>query len=253
MRLHPLRMRAGRVIAAIVAAMILASPTAFAQARTKLQVYSTLEPANIAEFKRAFEQDNPDIEIVWIRDSTGVITARIVSEGDRQRGDAIWGLAVTSVAKFKTLGLLEAYAPANLNAMRPNFRDRDNPPYWVGMEAWIAAVCFNTIEAKKLGLPAPKSWFDLLNPAYKGRVVMPNPTSSGTGYFHVSAWIQLFGEDNGWKFIDALNENIADYVHSSQPQGERDLRHVRVAGCDRRCRQANSPLSRRGRGIDDQE
>jgi hypothetical protein len=74
----------------------------------QLQVYSTLEPANIAEFKRAFEQDNPDIEIVWIRDSTGVITARIVSEGDRQRGDAIWGLAVTSVAKFKTLGLLEA-------------------------------------------------------------------------------------------------------------------------------------------------
>jgi iron(III) transport system substrate-binding protein len=111
MRLHPLRMRAGQVIAAIAAAMIygLASPTAFAQVRTKLQVYSTLEPANIAEFKRAFEQDNPDIEIVWIRDSTGVITARIVSEGDRQRGDAIWGLAVTSVAKFKTLGLLEAY------------------------------------------------------------------------------------------------------------------------------------------------
>jgi hypothetical protein len=47
----------------------LASPTAFAQSRTKLPVYSTLEPA-ITEFKRAFEQDNPDIEIVWIRDRT---------------------------------------------------------------------------------------------------------------------------------------------------------------------------------------
>ena len=216
MRLFALRVLAGQAIAAIVAATIsgLASPSACAQARTKLQVYSTLEVANIAEFKRAFEQDNPDIEIVWIRDSTGVITARIVSEGDRQRGDAIWGLAVTSVAKFKTLGLLEAYAPANLHAIRPSFRDRDNPPHWVGMEAWIAAVCFNTIEAKKLELPAPKSWFDLLDPVFKGRIVMPNPTSSGTGYFHVSAWLQLFGEENGWKFMDALNDNIADYVHS---------------------------------------
>ena len=216
MRLHRLRVLTGKVIAATVAAMIvgLVSPGTFAESRTKLQVYSTLEPGNIAEFKRAFEQDNPDIEIVWIRDSTGVVTARILSEGDRQRGDAIWGLAVTSVAKFKALGLLEAYAPANLDAIRPNFCDRDNPPSWAGMEAWIAAVCFNTTEAKRLELPAPKSWFDLLNPIYRGRIVMPNPTSSGTGYFHVSAWIQLFGEDHGWTFMDALNKNIADYVHS---------------------------------------
>ena len=72
MRLHLLKALAGQLTAAIVAAMIsgVASPAAFAQARTKLQVYSTLEPANIAEFKRAFEEYNPDIEIVWIRDRT---------------------------------------------------------------------------------------------------------------------------------------------------------------------------------------
>jgi len=203
-------------MAAIVMALTagLISPAGFAQSRTKLQVYSTLEPENIAEFKSGFEQDNPDIEIVWMRDSTGVLTARILAEGDRQKGDAIWGLAVTSVAKFKKLGLLEPYAPANLAAIRPSFRDRANPPFWVGMEAWVAAVCFNTIEAKKLGLPTPKSWFDLLDPIYRGRIVMPNPTSSSTGYFNVSAWIQLFGEDRAWAFMDGLNKNVAYYVHS---------------------------------------
>jgi iron(III) transport system substrate-binding protein len=143
-------------MAAIVMALTagLISSAGLAQSRTKLQVYSTLEPENIAEFKSAFERDNPDIEIVWMRDSTGVLTARILAERDNQKGDAIWGLAVTSVAKFKKLGLLEPYAPANLAAIRLIFRDRANPPFWVGMEAWVAAVCFNTIEAKKLGLPA---------------------------------------------------------------------------------------------------
>lgn len=110
--------------------------------------------------------------------------------------------------------MLEPYAPANLAQIRPTFRDKATPPSWVGMEAWVAAICFNAIEARKLGLPTPNSWLDLTAAVYRGQIVMPNPTSSGTGYFHVSAWIQLFGEDRAWSFMDALNQNVAHYEHS---------------------------------------
>ena len=198
---------------ALSAALATALPVIAAD-RIQLNVHSTLEPENIAEFKQAFEADNPDIEIVWIRDSTGVITARIVAEGDKQQGDAIWGLAVTSVANLKSRGLLVPYAPAGLADIRTSFRDKENPPAWVGMEAWVGALCFNTIEAAKRNLPAPKSWFDLLDPIYKGQIIMPNPASSGTGYFHVSAWLQTLGEEKGWAFMDALHKNIAQYQHS---------------------------------------
>jgi iron(III) transport system substrate-binding protein len=182
--------------------------------RTQLVVHTTLEPDNIADYKKAFEADNPDIEILWSRDATGVITARIVAEGERQQADAIWGLAVTSIAKIKSLGLLVPYAPANLAALKPHFRDKSDPPAWIGMEAWIASVCFNTIESAKLGLKRPASWFDLLDPSFKGRIVFPHPASSGTGYFHVSSWIQMFGEQKGWEFMDRLHDNIAQYQHS---------------------------------------
>jgi iron(III) transport system substrate-binding protein len=43
---------------------------------------------------------------------------------------------------------------------------------------------------------------------------MPHPASSGTGYFHVSAWIQMFGEAKAWQFMDRLHDNIAVYEHS---------------------------------------
>ena len=111
-------------------------------------------------------------------------------------------------------GLLEPYAPKNLAAIKPAFRDPATPPAWVGMEAWVAAVCFNTIEAGKLSLPKPQSWFDLLDPRFKGKLTMPHPASSGTGYFHVSAWIQMFGEARAWEFMDRLHDNIAVYEHS---------------------------------------
>jgi iron(III) transport system substrate-binding protein len=199
---------------AFIAALLSIALPVTAQQRTRLQVYSTLEVENIGDFKKAFEAENRDLEITWIRDSTGVITAKVMAEQGSQRADAIWGLAVTSTMQLKNRGLLEPYAPKNLATLKPAFRDPANPPAYVGMEAWVAAICFNTVEAQKLSLPKPASWFDLLDPRFRGKITMPHPASSGTGYFHVSAWIQTFGEDKAWEFMDRLHENIAFYSHS---------------------------------------
>ena len=193
--------------------LLIALPVA-AQQRTRLQVYSTLEVENIGDFKKAVESENKDVEIAWIRDSTGIITAKILAEQGGQRADAIWGLAVTSTMQLKARGMLEPYAPKGLAALKPAFRDPADPPSYVGMEGWVAAVCFNTVEAQKLSLPKPVSWFDLLDPRFKGRITMPHPASSGTGYFHVSAWIQMFGEAKAWEFMDRLHDNVAFYSHS---------------------------------------
>jgi iron(III) transport system substrate-binding protein len=86
------------------------------------------------------------------------------------------------------------------------------------MDVWGATVCFNTVEAEKRNIPKPETWQDLTRPVYKGQIVMPNPASSGTGYFDVVAWLSLFGDKNGtgggWKYMDALHENIGQYTHS---------------------------------------
>ena len=73
------------------------------------------------------------------------------------------------------------------------YRDKKNPPAWVGMDVWGATVCFNTVEAQKKGIPKPETWKDLTKPVYKGQIVMPNPASSGTGFFDVTAWLHALG------------------------------------------------------------
>jgi iron(III) transport system substrate-binding protein len=75
-------------------------------------------------------------------------------------------------------------------------------------------ICYNTIEAKKFNLPKPTSWKDLTNSVYKDRLVMPNPNSSGTGFLTVSSWLQIMGEDEAWKYMDAVHQNMARYTHS---------------------------------------
>jgi iron(III) transport system substrate-binding protein len=149
-----------------------------------------------------------------VRDSTGVITAKLLAEKANPQADAVMGVAASSLALLDNNGMLEPYAPKNLAAISAQYRDRKNPPAWFGMDVWGATVCFNTVEAQKRNIPKPETWQDLTKPVYRGQVVMPNPASSGTGFFDVTAWLTLWGEDGGWKYMDALHQNIAQYTHS---------------------------------------
>jgi iron(III) transport system substrate-binding protein len=72
----------------------------------------------------------------------------------------------------------------------------------------------NTEVLKKNNLPMPTSWQDLLNPVYKGQIVMPNAASSGTGYAQVVSLLQMKGEEKGWQYLKELDKNIAQYIKS---------------------------------------
>jgi iron(III) transport system substrate-binding protein len=185
---------------------------------TQLTVYTALETDQLKAYQEAFNKVHPEVEIKWVRDSTGVITAKLLAEKSNPQADVIWGVAASSLALFARNGMLEAYAPLNLDAIMPQYRDKKSPPAWWGMDVFGATVCFNTVEAKKHGIATPTTWKDLTKPEFKGLVVMPNPASSGTGYFDVVAWLALWGDDNGkgggWKYMDALHENIGQYTHS---------------------------------------
>lgn len=204
--------RLGIVVVLLALAGGLTAPVS-AQA-VRLTVYTALENDQLGPYKAAFEADNPGVIIDWVRDSTGIITARILAERQNPRADIIWGLGVTSMLIFDDQNMLQPYTPRGATELKPAFRDSKNPMTWTGMDAWLSVICYNTVEAKRRGLRAPFTWQDLLNPAYKGRIVMPNPASSGTGYLTVAAWLQLLGEEKGWAFMDKLHENIGVYLHS---------------------------------------
>jgi len=187
--------------------------TAVASAET-LTVYTAVEAEDLKKYAATFNKDHPDIKIKWVRDSTGIVTAKLLAEKNNPQADIVWGLAGTSLMLLGKEGMLEAYAPNGLDKLDPKFRDPANPPSWTGMDAWVAAVCYNTVEGKKNNVPKPSSWKDLLKPVYKGHVIMPNPNSSGTGFLDVSSWLQMFGKDGGWTFMDGLHKNMSRYTHS---------------------------------------
>lgn len=222
-KIFPLLLLAVMLLSTFASSIVVAQDSATSGSIT---VYTALEDDQIEAYLASFREEYPDIEVNIVRDSTGIITARLLAEKDNPQADVVWGLAVTSLLVLKQEGMLEAYAPEGLDRVNPLFRDADEVPSWVGIDVWMSAFCVNTIEIEALDLPMPTSWEDLTDPVYEGYIVMSNPNSSGTGFLSVSAMLQLLGEDEleddtiavedfaGWDYLDALHNNIAQYVHS---------------------------------------
>ncbi len=183
-------------------------------AAQEVTVYTAFETDILAKYKNAFESENPDVKIKWVRDSTGIMTAKLLAEKNNPRAEVVWGLAGSSMALLKNEGILKPYTPKGVDELRANLNDPQSGQAWYGNDAFFNAVCFNEAVAKQLNLPAPQSWEDLTKPIYKGHIAMPNPASSGTGYMQVSAWLQNMGEDQGWNYMKKLDKNIAHYTHS---------------------------------------
>lgn len=188
--------------------------TASAALAGEVLVYTALEDDQIPQYLESFKAAHPDIQVKIVRDSTGIITAKLLAEKANPQADVVWGTAATSLLVLDQQGMLEPYAPKGVEKVLPAFKDPRNPPQWVGIDAWETGFCVNTVEIASKHIPAPQSFEELLKPEYKGQIVMPNPASSGTGFLTVSAILQLMGEKKGWEYLDKLHENIAFYTHS---------------------------------------
>lgn len=189
----------------------------------KLVVYTAIETDYLQDHIDLFEEMHPEIELEIIRDSSGVVISKLLAEKDNPVADVIWGLSVESLIMFdEEYDMLAEYTPEGAENLVEQFSDTKNDPMkWSGIAAYMTAIAVNTAELEKLGLPIPESYEDLTDPQYEGLITMPNPASSGTGFLTVSGLLQLFGEEEGWDYLDRLHKNIGIYTHSgSKPAVE---------------------------------
>jgi iron(III) transport system substrate-binding protein len=181
---------------------------------TTVVIYTAKEPDEVAEFIPVAQAAMPNYTLDVLRLSTGDLTARLLAEKDNPQADVIWGTAVTSMMIFMNEGMLEPYAPQGWESILPMFKDDNNPPHWVGVDGYVNAVICNKFLMEEKGLSMPQAWEDLLDPAFEGSFLMPNPASSGTGFMFVSSILQGMGEEAGFNYLRNLDRSMAMYTKS---------------------------------------
>jgi iron(III) transport system substrate-binding protein len=178
----------------------------------EITVYTALEEDDVRVYLAAFQKAKPDTKVNVLRLSTGDLIARILAEKSNPRQDVIWGTALTQMSDPRILEMAEPYKPKGIDAVQTQFKDPQNR--WFATTGYFAGFCVNTEVLKQKNLPMPASWQDLLNPVYKGQIVMPNAASSGTGYLQIVSLLQMKGEEKGWQFLKDLDKNMAQYIKS---------------------------------------
>ena len=152
---------------ALAAALMLAG-SAFAQ-KTQLLVYTALETDQLKAYQEAFNKVEPNIEIKWVRDSTGVITAKLLAEKANPQADVVMGVAASSLAVLDKQGMLEPYAPLNLDAIMSKYRDKKSPPAWWGMDVWGPPCASTPWRPKSVAFPSPRPGRTSPSPPTKAR------------------------------------------------------------------------------------
>lgn len=174
-----------------------------------ISVYAIWPEQYVTPIFKQFE-DETGAKIKFIRQSSGQILARVEAEKDRPQADVIFGGPAETFIPAKTKGLLEKYVPPGAKDIAADQKDPDG--FWHGLALDPLAFMANEKFLKDKGLQPPRSWQDLLDPAYLGRLQMANAQTSGTGYSRVATLVRLMGEDAAFEYMKKLNANVQVYT-----------------------------------------
>src|SRR5262252_7291464 len=148
-----------------VAALLLTVAVASTSAVAEMQVvlYSANDDTVNKLVADGFKKET-GITVNVVSTGSGVLFRRIASEAANPQGDVVWGVS-SALLKLNTK-YFQSYTVKDRDAVPAEYRDANN--LWVGTNLQIVTINQNTkaIDAAS----GPKTWADLLDPKWKGKI-----------------------------------------------------------------------------------
>jgi len=175
----------------------------------KVVWYTSLALPSAEKVARLFEAAYPGIKVEVQRTGSQRILQRVMQElqANIKNADVIHTSDAGHFVLLKEKKLLMKYTPAGVDVFPSGFKDRDG--YYYGLRATVNVIAYNNkvIPANE----APRTWTDLLDPRWKGRMVTAHPGYSGVIATHVLALVHLYG----WDYWKQLAQNKLMLVQSA--------------------------------------
>ncbi|MEG0327260.1 MAG: extracellular solute-binding protein [Erysipelothrix sp.] len=175
-------------------------------------VYSSAEQFRNEELQKQLNEKFPELSVRVMYTPTAKAAAKIFVEKENTDADIILALETSYMNKIK-----DALAPID-GLSRIDYVDEFKPEVvdnqYVIWERQAGSFIINEDVLKKHNLPTPTSYEELLDPMYKDLIAMPDPNSSGTGYFFYKNLVNTMGEEEALAYFDKLSLNVKQFSES---------------------------------------
>jgi iron(III) transport system substrate-binding protein len=185
------------------------------ESRTPLVVYSPHGKELLQYYEQAFEKAHPDVDVQWVDMGSQDVLDRLRSERTNPQADVWFGAPAETFARAGNEGLLEAYRPSWASIMPVEAHDAKD--LWYGTYLTPEVIAYNSqlLSAAE----APKDWDDVLDPKWKGKIIIRDPIPSGSmraifGAIILREMKRTGSTAAGFAWLRRLDANTKEYVIS---------------------------------------
>ena len=197
-----------------LAAVSLAAP-AGVLAQGSLNVYCSVQAEWCQAVANEFQRHTA-VRVALSLKGSGETLAQVTAEAANPKGDVWFGGTGDPHLAAAEQNLTVAYTSPNLDKLHDWARRQAEQSGFktVGIYAGALGFGYNPEILTKKKLAPPMCWKDLTKPDYKDEIQIANPNSSGTAYTAIATIVQLFGEDEAFRYLRQLHKNINQYTRS---------------------------------------
>jgi iron(III) transport system substrate-binding protein len=183
--------------------------------RTPLVVYSPHGKALLQDLAARYEQAHPDVDVQWVDMGSQDVLDRLRAESVNPQADVWFGAPADIFAQAAAEQLLEPYTPSWGDYVPGEARDSLNR--WYGTYLTPEVIGYNSTLVPDSA--APKDWDDVVDPRWKGKVLLRDPVASGSmraifGAILARSLAATGSTAAGWDWLRRLDANTKTYAFS---------------------------------------
>ena len=211
----------------IPAAMLAASTLTACGGSGKKTVYifTAHEENRIQLYNKELKEHFPDYNIQVVSKTTGALMSELQASGTKTQCDIFVGIEITNaeillqgnanlfadLSDYDTSHYVDEVLQYQNDVVLKDGSTRKGHKKYHIQDKEAGCIVYSK---SKVGDDVPTSYQDLLDPKYKNSIIMPNPKSSGTGYYFYNGLASLNGKEDALAYFKELDKNVKEWSSS---------------------------------------
>lgn len=209
----------------IPASLLAATTLVGCNNKSVIYIYTAHEENRIQLYNKELKEKFPNYNIQVVSKTTGDLMSGLQADGNKTQCDIFVGIEITNaeillkknpnlfadLSDYDTSHYVDEVLEYQKDQTLADGSTRKGHKKYHIQDKEAGCIVYSK---SKCGEDIPTSYDDLLDAKYKNSIIMPNPKSSGTGYYFYNGLASLNGKEAALNYFKELDKNVKEWSSS---------------------------------------